>query len=105
MKTMLFLAKLSEIISKEMEKDGVMPKIPWKPARNTKEWLESRRLRMDYLTGTNNYSQQRSGRREWEIEKEGFTTAKIKRPPGIMKVYVPTEMVEKIVVLGSFPTA
>ena len=39
------------------------------------------------------------------IEKEGFTTAKIKRPPGIMKVYVPTEMVEKIVVLGSFPTA
>lgn len=101
-------AILAKIVMDEMRKDGVWPKHPWRPKKNTSDWLEERGFKMQYLPGSNNYwSRIDRPAARWELEKEGFWRLTIgslqQRFPGVILIYIPKEMVELIAVFGTIP--
>lgn len=97
-------AVLEEIVRDEMGKAGVWPQNPWKPNKNTRNWLEERGFKMDYLTGSNNYPPGGNARPAWwEYDKEGFWRLSLRHRRGRLLIYIPKEMVERIAVFGAIP--
>ena len=101
-------AVLEKIVRDEMGKAGVWPQNPWKPNKNTRNWLEERGFKMDYLPGSNNYPPGGNARPTWwEYEKEGFLRLSLRHRsrymPAIVLIYIPKEMVERIAVFGAIP--
>lgn len=97
-------AILSKIVMDEMRKDGVWPKNPWRPNKNTRDWLEERGFKIHYLPGSRNYwSRNDRPAARWELEKEGFWRLDIRQRGGLMLIYIPKEMVEPIAVFGAIP--
>jgi len=102
-------AILTKIVMDEMRKDGVWPKNPWRLKKNTRDWLEERGFKINYLPGSNNYySRNDRPAARWELEKEGFWRLSIRQPLrnaplGVMLIYIPKEMVERIAVFGTIP--
>ena len=97
-------AVLEEIVRDEMGKAGVWPQNPWKPNKNTRNWLEERGFKMDYLPGSNKYPPGGNARMTWwESEKEGFLRLSLRHRRGSLLIYIPKEMVERIAVFGAIP--
>jgi len=90
-------AVLEEIVRDEMGKAGVWPQNPWKPNKNTRNWLEERGFKMDYL------SESSERQAWWEYDKEGFWRLSLRHRRGRLLIYIPKEMVERIAVFGAIP--
>lgn len=104
--------KLGNIIQEAMLRDGVLPKRAWNPNSKTVAWLRERGFNMGHKTARKN-RHDRWG--EWSMaygtqtprggKIEGFVKTQIScHIPSIAwihaTIFVPEDMVEKILVLG-----
>ena len=105
--------KLCEIIQEAMDRDGVLPKRAWNPNSKTVAWLKDRGFNMGYRTSRYDrwgdwgawsiaYGTQtpRSGKMEGFVETPIRWRSPSSPSPMDALVFVPEEMVEKILVLG-----
>jgi hypothetical protein len=99
--------KLGNIIQEAMLRDGVLPKRAWNPNSKTVAWLRERGFNMGHRTARR-HRFDRWG--EWSMaygtqtprcgQIEGFVETQISFFSSDSWIFVPEDMVEKILVLG-----
>ena len=97
--------KLGEIIKDAMVRDGVLPKRAWNPNSKTVAWLKDRGFNMghSYKGHRWGWSMAHGTQTPCSCRMEGFVETRIiwhKPKPMDAWLFVPEDMVERILVLG-----
>jgi hypothetical protein len=102
--------KLGEIIKEAMMRDGVLPKTAWNPNSKTVGWLKDRGFNMGHSRKGHRlgawsmaHGTQTPRACRYSYRMEGFVETRIswhKPKPMDAWIFVPEDMVERILVLG-----